>query len=123
MPEARIPRSLAACDALVIFDTAYVCDGYVRTTHVIGSGAGKRRIQRDSPTFSAMQIISVYKAASGEHLFSGQYNWIGSPAMQMEEIEGSAEDVYITRPDDRWMKEASAAFLYSLERRNWTLVP
>ena len=130
MPQERIPLTFADCDALVILDERYYCDGYVRFSRGVRDTAGNvLRRQIDSPTFGVYQEIAVYKSQSGEWLFSYRENVITSPAMLEEDIssadpkEWNPADNYIAAPDDAWMADAYADFLNALERRNWLLLP
>ena len=128
MPQERIPLTFADCDALVILEERYYCDGYVRFSRGVRDTAGNvLRRQIDSPTFGVYQEIAVYKQQSGEWLFSYRENVIYSPAMQDTQYgdptEWMAADNYIAAPDDAWMADAYADFLNALERRNWLLVP
>ncbi len=123
MPDERIPESLADCDVVVILDTLYVCDGFVRTSYYGSSGAQGRKKQVDCPTYAAAQSVDVYRVSTGEWLFAAKVNAVYSPAMQMKEIEGEVKEYYLAAPDEAWMAQAREDFLYSLERRNWALVP
>lgn len=128
MPEERIPESIAACDALVILDGWYQCDGYVRSSRHTSMQQASKTHQVDIPTYGALQMISVYNVASGEGLFSVKQKVSYSPAMTGGEArrsmdEWALEDNYIAAYDESWMDEAYKDFLFSLIRRNWVLVP
>lgn len=130
MPTACIPESLGDCDALVILDSWYFCDGYVRFTRsVADEDGGWKQRQIDSPCFGVCQEIAVYSARSGDWLFSAQEHVVNSPAMLNENLPTrdvlawNPADQYIASPDEAWMAEARADYLKALERRGWRLVP
>lgn len=130
MPPERIPLTLADCDALVILDEWYFCDGYVRFTRSVTDKDGRwKHRQIDSPSFGVCQEIAVYNRPSGDWLFSYRENVINSPAMQEENLsstdplEWNPADHYLAAPDDAWLNEAYEDFLFALERRGWLLVP
>lgn len=130
MPAERIPQTLADCNALVILDTWYFCDGYVREFRTVQEPDGRwKRRQIDVLCFGVCQVVDVYNAQTGAGLFSAKQNVITSPAMLNEDLSFTDEmgwnagDNYIATPDEAWMAEARADFLNALERRNWLLVP
>lgn len=129
MPAERIPQTFIQCDALVILDEWYFCDGYVRFTRSVAEDGRWKHRQIDSPSFGVCQEIAVYSRASGDWLFSGQENVVYSPAMLEENLastdplDWNPADHYLAAPDDAWMTKAYADFLFSLERRGWLLVP
>ncbi len=130
MPQERIPLTFADCNALVILDEWYFCDGYVRFTRSVTDKDGRwKHRQIDSPSFGVCQEIAVYNRLSGDWLFSYRENVINSPAMQAENVsstdplEWNPADHYLASPDDAWMADAYADFLFALERRGWLLVP
>ncbi len=128
MPAECIPLSIAECDALVILDSWYQCDGYVRSSRSTSMYQASKKHQADIPTYGMMQLIAVYNVQSGEMLFAGKYNVALSPAMlrgeeRMGMDEWALEENYIAPMDEEWMDEAYEAFLISLIRRNWQLVP
>lgn len=128
MPPESIPRTIADCDAVIILDCWYWCDGYVRFTRSVTEDGSWKHRQIDSPTFGMCQEIAVYNKA-GSWLFSYKENAAYSPAMQEENLSSkdaldwNPADHYIAAPSDAWMTETYADFLHSLERRNWRLVP
>ena len=129
MPEECIPRTFAECDALVFLDTWYWCDGYVRFSRSVWKDDAWKYRQIDEPTFGMTQEIAVYSMANASWLFSYRDNHAYSPAMLEENLGGkdvlewNTADYYIASPDEAWMAEAYADFLFALERRNWLLVP
>lgn len=130
MPEERIPLTLAECDALVLLDEWYFADGYVRFTRSSTDNDGRwKHRQIDSPSFGVCQEIAVYNRPSGDWLFSYRENVITSPAMLEENLstidplEWNPADHYLAAPDENWMADAYADFLFALERRGWLLVP
>lgn len=130
MPPERIPLTLADCDALVILDEWYFCDGYVRFTRSVTDKDGRwKHRQIDSPSFGVCQEIAVYNRPSGDWLFSYRENVISSPAMLEENLSSTdpldwnPADHYLAAPDAAWLNDAYADFLFALERRGWLLVP
>ena len=130
MPAACIPLTFADCDALVLLDEWYYCDGYVRFTRSATDKDGRwKHRQIDSPSFGVCQEIAVYNRASGDWLFSYRENIINSPAMleenlsSIDALEWNPADHYLAVPDAAWMTETYADFLFALERRGWLLVP
>lgn len=129
MPAERIPHTFADCDALVLLDTWYWCDGYVRFSRSIWRDDAWKYRQIDEPTFGVIQEIAVYSMQNAAWLFNYRENHAYSPAMLEENLGGkdvlewNTADYYIASPDEAWMAETYADFLHSLERRNWLLVP
>lgn len=129
MPQERIPASMADCDAVVILDARYWCDGYVRVSHSVRQNSKWKYWQNDELTFALLQEIAVYNAKTGNWLFSFKEKITNSPAMLDQDLaskdvlEWEAEDHYIAALDEAWMAETYADFLYALERRNWLLLP
>lgn len=129
IPPEHIPETIEECDALIILDSWYICDGYVRFSRSIAEDGGWKHRQLDSPTFAMCQEVAVYNAQSGHWLFSYRDNAAYSPAMLQENLSGidpldwNPAEHYIADLDEVWMAEACADFLYALERRNWLLVP
>lgn len=128
LPPERIPETVADCDALIILDSWYECDGYVRFSRSVNVDGYWKSRQIDSPSFCVYQELAVYNA-SGEWLFSYRENAISSPAMLEENLSATdpldwnPADHYIAEVDENWISVTCADFLYSLERRNWLLVP
>lgn len=128
MPAERIPTSLAECDAVVILDSWYWCDGYVRSSRSTSMYQASKKHQVDILTYGMAQLIAVYNVESGEILFFGKENAAYSPAMmkgedRMSMEEWALEENYIAALDEKWMDDAYDDFLFSLIRRNWQLVP